>query len=231
MAGLGATFEDVPAAVPTSAMIIAIDGPAAAGKGTLAQRLAAHFGLPISTPACSIAPSRRVMSERGLRPRRCGGGQPRAAALDLDRPRATRPARPRAGELGLAGRRPSRRARRPARVPARFRRASRAAPCSTAATSAPSSAREADVKIYVTATPEVRARRRTAELPPRAAPSATRRSSRNPRPRRARCRPRHGAAAPAADALLLDTTDLDTEGAFRAAVAIVERAAKRSRMP
>ncbi|HIJ63578.1 MAG TPA: cytidylate kinase, partial [Rhodospirillaceae bacterium] len=27
-------------------MIIAIDGPAAAGKGTLARRLAGHFGLP-----------------------------------------------------------------------------------------------------------------------------------------------------------------------------------------
>ena len=27
-------------------MIIAIDGPAASGKGTLAKRLAAHFGLP-----------------------------------------------------------------------------------------------------------------------------------------------------------------------------------------
>ena len=29
-----------------TALIIAIDGPAAAGKGTLARRLAAHFGLP-----------------------------------------------------------------------------------------------------------------------------------------------------------------------------------------
>jgi len=27
-------------------VIIAIDGPAAAGKGTLAERLAAHYGLP-----------------------------------------------------------------------------------------------------------------------------------------------------------------------------------------
>src|SRR5271168_4513923 len=27
-------------------MIIAIDGPAASGKGTLARRLAAHYGLP-----------------------------------------------------------------------------------------------------------------------------------------------------------------------------------------
>src|SRR5215472_13033689 len=31
---------------PSHAMIIAIDGPAASGKGTLAKRLAAHFGLP-----------------------------------------------------------------------------------------------------------------------------------------------------------------------------------------
>ena len=27
-------------------MIIAVDGPAASGKGTIARRLAAHFGLP-----------------------------------------------------------------------------------------------------------------------------------------------------------------------------------------
>ncbi|MFY9629143.1 MAG: (d)CMP kinase, partial [Methylocystis sp.] len=27
-------------------MVIAIDGPAASGKGTLARRLAAHFNLP-----------------------------------------------------------------------------------------------------------------------------------------------------------------------------------------
>ncbi len=30
----------------TGRLIIAIDGPSAAGKGTLARRLAAHFGLP-----------------------------------------------------------------------------------------------------------------------------------------------------------------------------------------
>ena len=27
-------------------LVIAIDGPSASGKGTLAKRLAAHFGLP-----------------------------------------------------------------------------------------------------------------------------------------------------------------------------------------
>ena len=31
---------------PASSLIIAVDGPAASGKGTLANRLAAHFGLP-----------------------------------------------------------------------------------------------------------------------------------------------------------------------------------------
>ena len=29
-------------------MIIAVDGPAASGKGTIARRLAAHFELPLS---------------------------------------------------------------------------------------------------------------------------------------------------------------------------------------
>ena len=43
-------------------MIIAIDGPAASGKGTLAKRLAAHYGFGISTPGCSIARSPRPCS-------------------------------------------------------------------------------------------------------------------------------------------------------------------------
>ena len=30
----------------TTRLVIAIDGPSASGKGTLAKRLAAHFGLP-----------------------------------------------------------------------------------------------------------------------------------------------------------------------------------------
>ena len=33
-------------------MIIAIDGPAASGKGTLARRLAEHFGLTLERAAC-----------------------------------------------------------------------------------------------------------------------------------------------------------------------------------
>ena len=48
---------------PVSApLLIAIDGPAAAGKGTLARRLAAHFGLPyLDTGLLYRAVARRVI--------------------------------------------------------------------------------------------------------------------------------------------------------------------------
>ncbi len=47
-------------------MIIAIDGPAAAGKGTLARRLAAHFGLPhLDTGLLYRAVGRRVLDAGG----------------------------------------------------------------------------------------------------------------------------------------------------------------------
>jgi cytidylate kinase len=36
----------------TAALVIAIDGPAASGKGTLARRLAAHLGLPHLDTGC-----------------------------------------------------------------------------------------------------------------------------------------------------------------------------------
>ncbi len=48
-------------------MIIAIDGPAAAGKGTLARRLAAHFGLPhLDTGLLYRAVGRLVLDAGGL---------------------------------------------------------------------------------------------------------------------------------------------------------------------
>jgi cytidylate kinase len=83
----------------------------------------------------------------------------------------------------------------------------------------------ADVKLYVTATPEVRARRRTAELAAKGRAVEYERILGEIRERDARDSGR--AAAPlcmAADAHLLDTSDKDIEAAFRAAVAIIERA-------
>jgi len=82
----------------------------------------------------------------------------------------------------------------------------------------------ADVKIFVTANAEVRARRRVAELqaagstvdPEDVLADILRRDERDS----------GRAAAPlktAADAHVLDTSDLDIDAVFRAALAIVER--------
>ncbi|MGY4803058.1 (d)CMP kinase, partial [Teichococcus aerofrigidensis] len=52
-----------------SATVIAVDGPAAAGKGTLARRLAAALGLPyLDTGLLYRATGRRVL-EAGRDPR------------------------------------------------------------------------------------------------------------------------------------------------------------------
>ena len=51
---------------PADTLVIAIDGPAAAGKGTLARRLAAHFGLPyLDTGLLYRAVGRRVLDAGG----------------------------------------------------------------------------------------------------------------------------------------------------------------------
>jgi cytidylate kinase len=84
---------------------------------------------------------------------------------------------------------------------------------------------DADVKIFVTAAPEVRAQRRAREMRASGAviddaevlADILRRDERDSR----------RTAAPlvrAADAVELDTTDLDIEAAVAAAIAIVERA-------
>ena len=63
-------------------MIIAIDGPAASGKGTLGKRLAAHFGLRASRyrPALSGGGQGRARCRRAAR--RCGRAGRAARSLD-----------------------------------------------------------------------------------------------------------------------------------------------------
>jgi CMP/dCMP kinase len=64
-------------------LVIAIDGPAAAGKGTLAKRLAAHFGLPhLDTGLLYRATGRRVLDR---------GGDPTEPATAEAAARALRP--------------------------------------------------------------------------------------------------------------------------------------------
>ena len=71
-------------------LVIAIDGPAAAGKGTLARRLAAHFGLPyLDTGLLYRAVGRRVL-DAGGDPADAAAAEAAARALQARRPR-TRP--------------------------------------------------------------------------------------------------------------------------------------------
>ena len=134
-------------------MIIAIDGPAASGKGTLAKLVAAALGAALPRHrACSTARWRATSPRAASSSAMPGRRSPWRARLDpatLDDPRLRSPG---AGEAASIVASIPARALSPPRLPARLRRRSPAAPSSTAAISAPSCAREADVKIYVTAT-------------------------------------------------------------------------------
>jgi cytidylate kinase len=205
-------------------MIIAVDGPAASGKGTLGKRLAAHYGLRHLDTGLLYRAVAKAVRDAGHALDDVAHAV--AAARSLD------PAK--FDEQALKGHVVSEAASVVSAIP-QVRDALFALQRNFAATppGAVLDGRDigtvicpgADVKIFVTATPEVRARRRAAEM--RAAGVAIddrevladilRRDERD----------RTRSAAPlvrAADAAELDTTDLDIEAAVAAAIAIVERA-------
>jgi cytidylate kinase len=205
-------------------MIIAIDGPAAAGKGTLAERLARHYRLPYLDTGLLYRAVGREMTEQGLDPDDAAAAGKVAAALDPIRLSDPTLRGREAGELAsrvgvhaevrsalLQFQRDF--ARRPGGAVLDGRDIGTAV------------VPTADVKIYVTASPEVRARRRTDELVAKGRAIEFDRILSEIRARDARDAGRAVAPlAQAADAHLLDTTDMDIETAFRAAVDIVERA-------
>jgi len=205
-------------------MIIAIDGPAAAGKGTLAERLAARYGLRYLDTGLLYRLVGRTMAERNLDPGDAAAASEVATMIDVTRLSDQSLRGHDAGELA------SRVAVHPHVRAAllQFQRDFAARPGGAVLDGrdiGTAVVPHADVKIYVTATPEVRARRRTNELlaKGRTVAYATILAEIEERDERDAGR----AAAPlarAADAHLLDTTDMDIETAFRAAVDIVERA-------
>src|SRR5260370_37596006 len=56
-------------------MIVAVDGPAAAGKGTLARRLAAHFDYAFLDTGLLYRATAMHLAEAGRRPRDPAGGE------------------------------------------------------------------------------------------------------------------------------------------------------------
>jgi len=202
-------------------LIIAVDGPAAAGKGTLARRLAAHLGLPyLDTGLLYRATGRRVLD---------AGGNPadpltaEAAALalepaDMDRPDLRGPAADDAASKVAAI--PGVRA-----ALLEFQRRF------GGARGAVLDGRdigtvvfpEAAVKLFVTASPAERARRRHAELRSRGAAPMLDEVAAEMRERDARDAARNVAPLKAAaDAIGLDTSALDAEAAFAEALRIIE---------
>jgi len=205
-------------------MIIAIDGPAAAGKGTLAERLARHYRLPYLDTGLLYRAVGREMTEQGLDPDDAAAAGKVAAALDPIRLSDPTLRGREAGEL--ASRVGVHAEVRSALL--RFQRDFARRPGGAVLDGrdiGTAVVPTADVKIYVTASPEVRARRRTDELVAKGRAIEFERILAEIRARDARDAGRAVAPlAQAADAHLLDTTDMDIETAFRAAVDIVERA-------
>ena len=203
-------------------MIVAVDGPAASGKGTIAKALARHYGLPhmdtgllyravalnllrwdgdpesefAALRACDF--SQIDFTDPELKSEAAGGIASRISVYPLVRQALVERQRAFATQEGgavLDGR-------------------------DIGTVIAP----EAEVKLFVTARPEVRAQRRFAELKARGLDVHFADVLADIRARDERDTGR--AAAPlvmAEDAILLDTSDLDVAAAIAGAIAAVER--------
>lgn len=201
----------------TQPFTVAIDGPAAAGKGTIGRAIAERFGLAhldtgllyravgarVLTGADPVEAARTLnagaLEDEALRTAAVAQEaskvavipEVRAALLDFQRAFARR-----AGGAVLDGR-------------------------DICTVICP----QAEVKLFVTATPEVRARRRFDELSARGHDADYEQVLRDVKARDARDSERSAAPLkPAADAHVLDTSEMGIDAAVAAAVALVEQA-------
>ena len=203
-------------------MIIAIDGPAASGKGTLGKRLAAHYGLRHLDTGLIYRAVAKALLDAGHSPE--DRARARAAAEALDPARFDQTAL-KAQAIGAAASLVSAIPEVRSVVLAFQRDFGRTPP------GAVLDGRDigtvifpdADVKIFVTASPAVRARRRAVELEQAGERIDEAEVLADIRRRDERDSTRTIAPLkPAPDAYLLDTTHLDIDAAFRAAIDIVE---------
>jgi cytidylate kinase len=208
-------------------LVIAIDGPAASGKGTLAKILAADYGLPCLDTGLLYRGVGVGLLRRGIDLADVAAAEAAARALDLadlDHPDLRGAA---AGEAAsrVAAYAPVRAAllelqqafaRRPGGAVLDGR--------DIGTVIAP----DAPAKLFVTASPEVRAERRWKQLNTSETPIALEEVLADIRRRDERDSGRDSAPlARASDAVLLDTTDLGIDAATDAARRIVEAARAR----
>jgi cytidylate kinase len=202
-------------------MIIAVDGPAASGKGTIARALAKRYGLPhLDTGLLYRAVGVTVLRE-GTNPENEAHAM---AAVDFDDAMLDDPEL-RGDEAGRAASQVSahplvraallNRQRKFARQPGGAVLDGR----DIGTVIAP----EAEVKLFVKATPRIRAQRRHAELQRRGAFISFDKVLADIRERDSRDMARSTAPLkPADDAVLLDTSFLSIDAAIQRAVALVE---------
>jgi cytidylate kinase len=204
-------------------MIIAIDGPAASGKGTLGRRLAAHFGyrhldtgLLYRAVAKAVLDAGRNVDERATAIRAAQAFDPSCLgdpALKSD---------PVGNMASVVSAIPEVRA-----ALVEFQRNFAAAPPGAVLDGRDIGtviAPQAEVKIFLTASPEERARRRARELKDRGEAADYDAILTDIRKRDARDANRAVAPfKPADDAHVLDTTQLDADGALAAALTLIER--------
>ena len=198
-------------------LVVAIDGPAASGKGTVAKRIAQHFGLPcLDTGLLYRAVARDVVAKGGaLDDANAAAAAARALdAATLDDPNLRGPA---AGDAAsIVAKMPAVRAALLdyQRRFASDRRGAVLDDRDIGTVICP----DADVKIFVTASAEERARRRHREHDARGEAITYEDVLADIRRRDARDSGREIAPLEAAaDAITIDTTTLDADAAFAAA--------------
>jgi len=204
-------------------MIIAIDGPAASGKGTLAKRVAAHFGLAHLDTGLLYRAVARDLRRRGEALDDVTAAAAAAAGLDpqsLDDPALREPGLGEAASV-VAGI-PEVRAAMLA-----YQRSFARCPEGAVLDGRDIGTvvlPEADVKLYVTASPEIRAERRYREKLGRGEAAVLAVVLEDIRRRDERDAGRDvSPMRVAADAFLLDTSNLDIEAAFDTAVGVISR--------
>jgi CMP/dCMP kinase len=206
-------------------LVIAIDGPSASGKGTLSKRLAAHFKLPHLDTGLLYRAVGWMALKTGRPPEEIAT---RLEAADLENPEL------RGDEAGQEG-------SKVAAIPeVRANLLKFQKEFASTGSGAVLDGRDigtvicpnAPVKLFVTASPEARAERRYQELRARGADTIKPRVLAEMAERDRRDSERAAAPLKAApDAWLLDTSDMDADAAFAAALAFIERKGFRSAGP